>query len=421
MGLKSKPKKGNEKKLNIPTSSAAKEVNDNDAGRALVGKIVGNKTMEFENKDISLADIRLNPDNEIFRQNDNGEDIEILAEDIKRNGLLHNLVVFPEQEDGKTVYVLLSGERRYRALMLLQEQDATWNAAKNCNVVTTPLSPNEKKVILYSANLQVRGGLNDEAVRRKAVSEFIECLQKEPYNMNRVDALKAIKSVSSVNPKTIDRDARLEDKLKGSLKELLDAKFLSRSECESYLRFDDEKQEEIGQKYQELNAVDCHGDTGEEAGKNHIEVMRDTLHDTFREYLFSALQQRTRAEHEETYKKSIEYFDSELQELKKKAEEFGIIKECNTPEEVADFEYDAQKDATKDVAKKEREAADISVSAVLKTTPTIIKKLQRVYSNKSYEKALRHVSQESRDSDIAALEEVIEMATKLKEKIKSVD
>ena len=92
-----------------------------------------------------------------------------------------------------------------------------------------------------------------------------------------------------------------------------------------------------------------------------------------------------------------------------------------TPEEVADFEYDAQKDATKAGAKKEREAADISVSAVLKTTPTIIKKLQRVYSNKSYEKALRHVSQESRDSDIAALEEVIEMATKLKEKIKAVD
>ena len=273
----------------------------------------------------------------------------------------------------------------------------------------------------YSANLQVRGGLNDEAVRRKAVSEFIECLQKEPYNMNRVDAMKAIKSVSSVNPKTIDRDARLEDKLRGTLKELLDAKFLSRSECESYLRFDDEKQEEIGQKYQELNAVDCHGDTGEEVGKNHIEVMRDTLHDTFREYLFSALQQRTRAEHEDTNKISIEYFDSELQDLKKKAEEFGIINECNTPEEVADFEYDAQKDATKDVAKKEREAADISVSAVLKTTPTIIKKLQRVYSNKSYEKALRHVSQESRDSDIAALEEVIDMATKLKEKIKAVD
>lgn len=415
-------KKGPVTTPKLPNIEALKKVNNNSAGAFYNDLLNAKHKIEYESRDISLFNIRTNPDNEIFREIDDDEDIRILADDIKRNGLLHNLVMFPSTEEGREVYVLLSGERRYRALKLLVEEgDTSWQIVRNCNVITTELSDNEKKVLLYSANLQVRGGLNDEAVRRKAVSEFIECLQKVPYNMNRVDALKAIKSVSSVNPKTIDRDARLEDKLKGSLKELLDAKFLSRSECESYLRFDDEKLDEIGQKYQELNAVDCHGDTGEEAGKNHIEVMRDTLHDTFREYLFSALQQRTRAEHEETYKKSIEYFDSELQELKKKAEEFGIIKECNTPEEVADFEYDAQKDATKDVAKKEREAADISVSAVLKTTPTIIKKLQRVYSNKSYEKALRHVSQESRDSDIAALEEVIEMATKLKEKIKAVD
>lgn len=415
-------KKGPVTTPKLPNIEALKKVNNNNAGAFYNDLLNAKHKIEYENRDISLFNIRTNPDNEIFREIDDDEDIRILADDIKRNGLLHNLVMFPSTEEGREVYVLLSGERRYRALKLLVEEgDTSWQIVRNCNIITTELSDNEKKVLLYSANLQVRGGLNDEAVRRKAVSEFIECLQKVPYNMNRVDALKAIKSVSSVNPKTIDRDARLEDKLKGSLKELLDAKFLSRSECESYLRFDDEKLDEIGQKYQELNAVDCHGDTGEEAGKNHIEVMRDTLHDTFREYLFSALQQRTRAEHEETYKKSIEYFDSELQELKKKAEEFGIIKECNTPEEVADFEYDAQKDATKDVAKKEREAADISVSAVLKTTPTIIKKLQRVYSNKSYEKALRHVSQESRDSDIAALEEVIEMATKLKEKIKAVD
>lgn len=415
-------KKGPVTTPKLPNIEALKKVNNNNAGAFYNDLLNAKHKIEYESRDISLFNIRTNPDNEIFREIDDDEDIRILADDITRNGLLHNLVMFPSTEEGREVYVLLSGERRYRALKLLVEEgDTSWQIVRNCNIITTELSDNEKKVLLYSANLQVRGGLNDEAVRRKAVSEFIECLQKEPYNMNRVDALKAIKSVSSVNPKTIDRDARLEDKLRGTLKELLDAKFLSRSECESYLRFDDEKQEEIGQKYQELNAVDCHGDTGEEAGKNHIEVMRDTLHDTFREYLFSALQQRTRAEHEETYKKSIEYFDSELQGLKKKAEEFGIIKECNTPEEVADFEYDAQKDATKDVAKKEREAADISVSAVLKTTPTIIKKLQRVYSNKSYEKALRHVSQESRDSDIAALEEVIEIATKLKEKIKAVD
>ena len=43
-----------------------------------------------------------------------------LAEDIQRNGLMHNLVVFPQEENGKTVYVLLSGERRYRAMEYLE-------------------------------------------------------------------------------------------------------------------------------------------------------------------------------------------------------------------------------------------------------------------------------------------------------------
>lgn len=415
-------KKGPTATPKLPNIEALKKVNNNNAGTFYNDLLNAKHQIEYQSRDISLYNIRTNPDNEIFREIDDDEDIRILADDIKRNGLLHNLVLFSSSEEGREVFVLLSGERRYRALKLLVEEgDTSWQTVRNCNVITTELSDNEKKVLLYSANLQVRGGLNDEAVRRKAVSEFIECLQKEPYNMNRVDALKAIKSVSSVNPKTIDRDARLEDKLKGSLKELLDAKFLSRSECETYLRFSDDKQEEIGEKYQELKAVDCHGDSGEEAGKNHIEVMRDTLHDTFRESLFSSLQQRTRAEHEEAYKKAIEYFDSELQELKKKADEYGIVKECNTPEEVADFEYDAKKEAAKDVTKKEREASEISPSVVLKATPTIIKKLQRVYANKSYEKALRHVSKESRDSDIAAIEEVIEMANKIKEKIEAVD
>ena len=73
---------------------------------------------------------------------------------------MHNLVVFPQEENGKTVYVLLSGERRYRAMEYLEKRgDATWNTIKNCNVITTSLSENEKKVLLYSANLQFAAAL----------------------------------------------------------------------------------------------------------------------------------------------------------------------------------------------------------------------------------------------------------------------
>ena len=111
--------------------------------------------------------IELNPDNAIFRQLDTDEDVETLANDIDRNGLMHNLVVYPRTDGKQTKYVLLSGERRYKALNYLQARgDAKWNTVKNCRVVTTPLSDNEKKVMLLSANLQVRGGFANEMIRR---------------------------------------------------------------------------------------------------------------------------------------------------------------------------------------------------------------------------------------------------------------
>ena len=76
---------------------------------------------------------------------------------------MHNLVVYPRTDGKQTKYVLLSGERRYKALNYLQARgDAKWNTVKNCRVVTTPLSDNEKKVMLLSANLQVRGGFANE-------------------------------------------------------------------------------------------------------------------------------------------------------------------------------------------------------------------------------------------------------------------
>ena len=433
-------KKGTKATPKLPDINALKQVNSNDAGAFYNSLFSAQHKVEYANKDIALSNIRTNPDNEIFRNLDEEDDIRILSEDIKRNGLMHNLVVFPTEEEGREVYVLLSGERRFRALKYLEEQgDSSWNVVRNCNVITTPLSANEKKVLLYSANLQVRGGFGDEAVRRQAIAEFINCLQQAPYNMSREEALGATKTVSSVNPRTIERDARIEDKLKGALKELLNAKILTRSECETYLRFEDDKQEEIAKRFVVLSNINCYGDDSEGAGKNHIEVMRDTLHDTFREYLFSALQQRTRAEHEETYKKSIEYFDSELQDyeaafekalqyfdenindLKAKAEEYGKAKESSSAEEVAAIEHAGQREAARDLVKKERDVAENNTSIIQKATPRMVKKLQQAYTSRNFVKALRGVSKESREADIAALNEVIDIATKLKEKIESIE
>lgn len=396
MGLKSKPKKGNEKKLNIPTSSAAKEVNDNDAGRALVGKIVGNKTIEFENKDISLADIRLNPDNEIFRQNDNGEDIEILAEDIKRNGLLHNLVMFPEQEDGKTVYVLLSGERRYRALMLLQEQDATWNEAKNCNVVTTPLSPNEKKVILYSANLQVRGGFGDETIRRKATVEFIECLQKEPYNMNQAEAKKALKEISGAVGRTIDKDIRIEHTLNKQLLQMLDEKYLTRNEGEELTRLNQEQQQRIGSLFEELFAIE----------NPEIKDLQDEIKNEVMAGLKNVWKGGSTEERDQL-------FEDVLTELKN-----GIKTLVEKEAENATEETEKQAALEREVEVAEKKAE--TKTFVQKTLQPLAGKIGKKIATPAYKRGLKKMSQEQRAEDIKTLTELIEKAAKLKELLETV-
>lgn len=121
MAMKKKTK-GNITAPSLPGKDMLAEVNNNEAGNIYNSLFAKNRKVEYDNKDIALVNIRTNPDNQIFRAMDDDEDIRILAEDIKRNGLMHNLVVFPEQEEGSTVYVLLSGERRFRALNYLQEK-----------------------------------------------------------------------------------------------------------------------------------------------------------------------------------------------------------------------------------------------------------------------------------------------------------
>lgn len=420
MAMKKKMK-GNITAPSLPGKSILAEVNNNEAGNIYNSLFAKNRKVEYDNKDIALANIRINPDNQIFRAMDDEDDIRILADDIKRNGLMHNLVVFPEQRKDGLVYVLLSGERRFRALNYLQEKgDATWNIV-NCNVVTMPLTENEKKVLLYSANLQVRGGFSDEAIRRQAIAEFIACLQKEPYNMSREEALGATKSVSTVNPRTIERDARIEEQLKGKLKDLLNEKFLTRSECETYLRFENDKQDEIADRFAALQKVDCHSEDTEDAGKNYVEVLRDNLHDAFRELLYDAQRQGTTREYETAYEKAIHYFDEGFTKLKTKADEYGKAKINSKPQQIAEINYEGQKEAAKDQARREREVAETKNSVIQKSVPQMVKKLNKAYSSKAFAKALNGVSKESRDADIAALNEIIAISTKLKNMIESVD
>ena len=414
MGLKSKPGKTAAKKLTIPDANAAREVNSNEAGSALLEKLANVNTITYETKDVALSDIRLNPDNEIFREMDDDEDIDILAEDISRNGLLHNLVVIPQQEDGRTVYMLLSGERRYRAIKRLEAKgDATWNTIKNCNVITTKLSDNEKKVLLYSANLQVRGGFGDEAVRRTATFEFVSCLQKPPYNMTQAQAKKTIKEISPQSDKVINRDLRLEQELNPGLKGLLNEKFLTRSESEIYLQLAPEWQERLAGLLNRLHDVDCCSESGELAGKNYLEVLRDDIHDNLREGVATSLKAPTYKAADKILTEVTSAFEESIADLEKKAAKYKEAHKAKNAEVIREIEHEGRKEA----AKKREEARTRTASAssvIQKCIPKTEATLNKVLASKRYAAGLNVQDREVCENDIKALESLIRTATELK-------
>ena len=77
--------------------------------------------------------------------------------------------------------------------------------------------------------------------------------------------------MSATTAKQIDRDFRIEEKLDKELLRLLDNKFLTRMECESYITLEPEVQHKIAQCYLLLSTVDvsnCDTDAGSARCRN---------------------------------------------------------------------------------------------------------------------------------------------------------
>lgn len=407
------------KKAKIETPPLSLEdTYDNASGEHLMNIEKNQRKVEWESKDISLRDIRVNPDNKIFTEDDTEEEVEKLAQDIKRNGLLHNLVVFPQVEDKKTVYVLLSGERRYKALDYLQKKgDAKWNTARACRVITTPLSENEKKVLLYSANLQVRGGIANEKIRRNAITEYIACLQKEPYNLTEAQAKKALKEVAaqSTSPKQLERDYRIEKKLNPVLKNLLNEGFLMRVECECYIKLDDDKQQVVADNMSALKEVDCNGD-------GFLMESRNEIHKEYSDGIAEALKADSEDELNCSFEDANKAFDEALQRLQRDVaahEEAVATGNTEKAEEIKETIVEEQQE--KNVARRERRQQSSGVTFAEKTLQPITVKIDRKLGSKEYRRKVAKWTPDMRVKEIEYLDALIEKAQSMKEMIETAE
>lgn len=197
-----------------------------------------------EYHELDIDAIQLNPAND-YRMLDTEADIAELADDIERNGLLHNLVV-SARSDGN--HILLSGERRLRALRMLKN-DPKRNVAGKFNRILVKfvygLDELDEMIYLDSANLQTRGSLGDDVVCRNVVKRYVENLQKK-YDISQ-EAAQAIlkKTATGMSDRTIYRVLQINNDLIPPLTEMLDQKNISRHNAIDFCQCNEEIQQYI--------------------------------------------------------------------------------------------------------------------------------------------------------------------------------
>ena len=189
---------------------------------------------------LPLQEIEFNPENDYALQ-DQEESIRKLADDIKRNGLLHNIVV---SLVGPRRYKLLSGERRLRAYRLLSEETGEEKYRTIYALVKRNLTPTQELIILDAANLQTRGTPAEEKKLRKAGLRFIENLKLE-FHISDEEAVRLTKEYTDVTAKTIDRNILLERDLNKVLLALLDGGEISKNDALAFAALDGDTQSQI--------------------------------------------------------------------------------------------------------------------------------------------------------------------------------
>lgn len=200
-----------------------------DVEEVVAGSIRAAETaMESMSQNARFAPLPI--DDILFNEHNDYEmdDVEIglLADDIARNGMLHNPVV-SEREGGK--FVLISGEKRIRAIKMLRsenENDHRWDTVM-ANIYTG-LTPRQELILMDSANLQARGLGRQDKMFRKAVSRYIDNV-KEEWGLTEKEAIDLTEQLNGMSQKSI-KDARtIETKLNPALGAMLDSGEIKKS------------------------------------------------------------------------------------------------------------------------------------------------------------------------------------------------
>ena len=207
----------------------------------------------FRTKDINIMDIYPNGHNFYAMQ-----DIEALAADIKAVGLLENLtVMYAPTEKGS--YKLLGGERRWRALRLLQKQGYTEFSTATCQIRTAENEHMEMLEIIMCNRQRVKT-VWEQIEEEKRLKETLQEMKrnKEPlkgYDLQDGRLRDTIASILSYSAAKVGQMETIANRLNRELYEALRDEKINFSAAYTIAKMDDAAQREVLQVYRETGTI----------------------------------------------------------------------------------------------------------------------------------------------------------------------
>lgn len=167
-------------------------------------------------------------------------DIDDLAEDIKLNGLNHNLVVRALDND---TFELISGERRFTALSKLVNEGLTQFKTVPCKILN--VNDIDAEIILIQANAQTRE--LSETEKLKQVERLQELYKTKKNNGEKVPGKvrELIAKDLKLSPTQVGRYERINNKLIPELKKILEKGNLTVANASEFSTLSEENQKVI--------------------------------------------------------------------------------------------------------------------------------------------------------------------------------
>lgn len=175
-------------------------------------------TTKIKKKEFIPIDlIDFNPDN-IFNKQDTDDTIIELAEDIKENGLYHDILVC-KQDNGR--YLLISGERRLKAT--IYNKESTISAT-----IEEGLSQDDILIQLFNANLQTR------LISLEQRLDYINSLKSKLSNENKDKIKSMISKAFNIDTRQARKLISVNDSLNDNLLNLLKNETITINDASSY-------------------------------------------------------------------------------------------------------------------------------------------------------------------------------------------